>query len=85
MAFLLSLQLFSFLVGGFAIVLALRKIVASQRRNPRRLPYPPGPKGKLFVGNLAQIPRTYAFLGFHEMSKEYGERSIKYISVVVRH
>ncbi|TEB29676.1 cytochrome P450 [Coprinellus micaceus] len=72
MSYLLSLKLLSLLVG-FVIAFAARRVVASRRRNPRRLPYPPGPKGKPFVGNLAQFPRMYAFLGFHEISKEYGD------------
>jgi hypothetical protein len=68
-----TVRLLCLLAAGLATVAATKSIVSRRKRNPRRLPYPPGPKGRLFVGNLAQIPRVHAWLGYHELCKEYGE------------
>ena len=69
----LRLQLALFLAIALVIAVFVMAAVASKRRNPRGLPYPPGPKGRFFVGNLFQVPRAHAWLGYHEMAKEYGK------------
>jgi len=42
-----------------------------QRRRPSH-PYPPGPKGKPLVGNIADMPKEYPWLTFFRWGKEYG-------------
>ena len=66
------LRLFALLAGGAITVWTTNAIVQRRRRNPKGLPYVPGPKGQLFVGNLAQIPRDQAWVGYHDLCKEYG-------------
>ncbi|KAJ3533125.1 hypothetical protein NMY22_g7461 [Coprinellus aureogranulatus] len=83
MANLPGLQLYALLLGGFITVVTARAIVARRKRNPRRLPYPPGPQGKPFVGNRSQIPQTRAWLGYHEISKKYGD--IVHLEVLGKH
>jgi hypothetical protein len=40
------------------------------RRNPARLPYPPGPKGYPIIGNLFDIPNAFIYKRFREMSRD---------------
>ncbi|KAF9267037.1 cytochrome P450 [Marasmius fiardii PR-910] len=42
------------------------------RRSRLKVPYPPGPKGLPFVGNLFQIPLSKQWVKFFEWAKEYG-------------
>ncbi len=42
------------------------------RRNPARLPYPPGPKGYPIIGNLLDIPNAFIYKRFRQMSRELG-------------
>ncbi|KAG8877871.1 hypothetical protein FRB97_002942 [Tulasnella sp. 331] len=44
-----------------------------------RMPYPPGPPGDYIIGNLRQMPTTYAWLTFSEWACKYGP--ISYISI----
>ena len=74
MSFPSGSQLVFLLAGALAMAVFTKSAVARTQRNPRSLPYPPGPKGKPFVGNLSQIPRAHAWLGYHEMAKEHGEQ-----------
>ena len=61
------------LTCGVVAAWTARSIVNRRKRNPRRLPYAPGPKGHFLVGNLAQIPQKRAWDGYHEICREYGE------------
>ncbi|THH18493.1 hypothetical protein EW146_g2521 [Bondarzewia mesenterica] len=42
-------------------------------RNPNGLPYPPGPKGRLILGNALEMPVQRPWLKFAEWSREYGD------------
>ena len=44
--------------------------VQDWRRNPARMPYPPGPKGYPVIGNLLDIPNAFIYKRFREMSRE---------------
>jgi hypothetical protein len=46
------------------------------RRNPARLPYPPGPKGYPIIGNLFDIPNAFIYKRFKQMSRELGTFSM---------
>jgi hypothetical protein len=46
--------------------------IQDRRRNPARLPYPPGPKGYPIIGNLLDIPNAFIYKRFREMSREIG-------------
>ena len=46
--------------------------VQDRRRNPSRLPYPPGPKGYPIIGNLLDIPNAFIYKRFRKMSRELG-------------
>jgi hypothetical protein len=46
--------------------------VQDWRRNPARLPYPPGPKGYPIIGNLLDIPNAFIYKRFREMSRDLG-------------
>lgn len=54
-------------------------------RNPKRLPYPPGPRGIPFVGNIRDMPsktdlewKTYA-----EWGRKYGQFALRTIRTLV--
>lgn len=41
--------------------------------NPRRLPYPPGPKPLPIIGNLRDVPSTYFWRTFAKWAEIYGD------------
>ena len=46
---------------------------STSRCNPKRLPYPPGPKGYPIIKNLLDVPTDKPWLTYHEWGKTYGE------------
>jgi len=44
------------------------------KRNPKRLPYPPGPKGYPIIGSLLEAPTEKPWLTYAEWSRTYGEQ-----------
>jgi hypothetical protein len=60
------------LVAGLGLVLLVRGIAARAKRNPRRLPLPPGPKGLPLLGNIFQFPQAVPWEGYDRLCKEYG-------------
>lgn len=59
------------------LVLALPVFVFVVRRlrdTSRSLP--PGPKPLPLIGNILDLPRAKAWLGYHEMCKQYGKCSV---------
>jgi hypothetical protein len=62
---------------GTGVLLTVALLVAysyvqDRRRNPARLPYPPGPKGYPIIGNLLDIPNAFIYKRFREMSRDLG-------------
>lgn len=41
--------------------------------NPKGLPFPPGPKPNIFIGNLFDIPSSHPWIRFTRWGKQYGE------------
>ena len=70
---MLNLQ-FVGLAVALGVFLLARGIAARTRRNPRRLPLPPGPKGLPLLGNIFQLPQTAPWEGYDKLCKEYGIR-----------
>jgi hypothetical protein len=68
-SFLISLGTGVFLTAALLIAYSY---VQDRRRNPARLPYPPGPKGYPIIGNLFDIPNAFIYKRFREMSRELG-------------
>ena len=67
--------LLSSLGKGLLLTVALLiaySYIQDWRRNPARLPYPPGPKGYPIIGNLFDIPNAFIYKRFGEMSREIG-------------
>lgn len=64
--------LLTVLAGAIALIVGVGRIVAARRRNPRRLPLPPGPKGLPLVGTLSGLPREIPWKGWHELCQTYG-------------
>lgn len=45
----------------------------NDRRNPKRLPHPPGPKPLPVLGNFLDIPRNFVSGPYQKMAKEHGK------------
>ncbi|KAF8871009.1 cytochrome P450 [Infundibulicybe gibba] len=60
-------------VGAIFAIGLLRAHAKNTRRNPKRLPLPPGPKGLPIIGNLLDIPTRKQWAVFGEWSKVYGD------------
>ena len=65
---MLSTAMLSYLFGSFAVIFLARLI-----RHKRRAPYPPGPKGIPLLGNIFDMPVTYAWHTFAQWGRTYGE------------
>lgn len=58
------------------LTLVIHKLVSSfsnRRRNPSRLPLPPGPKGYPLIGHALDIPTTQQWRTYAQWAKVYGE------------
>jgi len=55
----------------FAVAFALLSLAIWKRTRFLRLPYPPGPPGLPFIGNLRDIPPTKEWLAYSEWSRKY--------------
>ena len=60
------------LVASVGIALYIRRYLDWRRRNPARLPYPPGPKGYPVIGNLLDVPPLFLYKRFKEIGTEIG-------------
>lgn len=63
------------LSGIGAAILTLFVIVRWWKRggNPKRLPFPPGPRPHFLVGNLNDLPKTgYEWIAYENLAKVYG-------------
>ncbi|RXW24942.1 hypothetical protein EST38_g890 [Candolleomyces aberdarensis] len=58
---------------GLGSALIVKEIVTRRRRNPRRLPLPPGPKGLPLLGNIFDLPQIVPWKGYDKFCKEYGD------------
>lgn len=60
-----------------AVVIAAKgvQVARENKRNPRRLPLPPGPKGLPIVSNMLQIPTYKPWEGYAKLCEEYGAYS----------
>ncbi|KAF8302327.1 cytochrome P450 [Clavulina sp. PMI_390] len=65
---MLSPTLLTFVGFGLILVVALRHSL-----KPKRTHLPPGPEGEPIIGNARQIPETYAWLHYTELSKQFGD------------
>jgi len=48
------------------------KAFIQKRRNPAGLPYPPGPPGYPFIGNVLDIPKEATWEIYGKWAKQYG-------------
>ncbi|PPQ99415.1 hypothetical protein CVT24_005402 [Panaeolus cyanescens] len=60
-------------VGGLVAVFVFMKWFKDRKRNPRRLPYPPGPRGWPLIRILFQLPQKQSWLTHNQWSKKYGD------------
>lgn len=54
----------------------LARLLSDRRRNPSRLPLPPGPKGYPVIGNILDLPTSHQWRTYAEWAKVYGEAQI---------
>lgn len=66
-----TLRLFSALLGIIAVVL-YRRSRNTNGSNPRRLPFPPGPKPDFIIGNARHIPAHSSWFQYTEWKKTFG-------------
>ncbi|KAF5329779.1 hypothetical protein D9619_009098 [Psilocybe cf. subviscida] len=55
------------------ITLKLTKLLSDIKRNPARLPLPPGPKGYPIIGNILDMPRSNQWRVYDDWAKTYGD------------
>ena len=60
---------------AFLLVIAVLAVYTRRTSltNPRRLPFPPGPKPYPLLGNVLDMPKTYYWLTFADWAKQYGD------------
>ncbi|KAF5309457.1 hypothetical protein D9619_012390 [Psilocybe cf. subviscida] len=51
----------------------IARLLSDRRRNPSRLPLPPGPKGYPLIGNLFDVPTSQQWRTYAEWAKVYGD------------
>jgi hypothetical protein len=58
--------------GLFLLTVLGTNLFKKRSSQSHGLPYPPGPKPKLFVGNMHDIPPTKSWVTYTDWVKEYG-------------
>ena len=61
-------------IVAFVLWFAGLTAVQNARRNSKRLPYPPGPKGYPIIGSLLEAPTEKTWLTYAEWGRTYGEQ-----------
>ncbi|KAF8884165.1 cytochrome P450 [Infundibulicybe gibba] len=64
---------YTLLAGAVLVLIFLKHLSKTRTANPNKLPYPPGPKGLPFIGNLLDIPTERQWLVYMEWAKTYGD------------
>jgi hypothetical protein len=59
-------------IGLFLLTVLCSNLLKKRLSQLHSLPYPPGPKPKLFVGNIQDMPATKAWVTYANWVKEYG-------------
>ena len=54
------------------LVVAVTLALLYRRSSKSNLPFPPGPKPKFLTGNLDVVPKSYPWLAYTALGKEYG-------------